>query len=380
MRGDLPLVPIHRANDQGEDQETFRYYYDAGVSANTTKAMEAMYIDFVRKWGGTLPATPDMVIRYMIDRAKDNEHAVSTIFNRVSMLARWHRDNRQIDPTKDALVKRFKKGIAAKHRKKVKQARPIEIGALQAVVDANDRLRSQALRSGDFARVMRCSRDKALILLAFWRGFRSSELSDLRIENTTLLPNVELSMFLPQAKTVSSEEGATFTVPALIELCPVRAFDEYLADTAFRYEKLTDRTGHWQKESRPMKPRLSNGPVFRSIKLDGQLSDKAICPTSIQRILISNYKRAGLDPAGITSHSARRGFAHWAMDNGWHLSALMQYVGWKSVTSAVKYTPSAAQFGSLAVVNAVKEIPLHIRAGNRLPGESDCLLSSEDED
>jgi integrase len=294
------------------------------------------------------------------------------------MLARWHRDNRQPDPTKDALVKRFKKGIATKHRKKTKQARPIEIRELQAVVETNDRLRSEALQRGDYARVMRCSRDKALILLAFWRGFRSSELSDLLIENITLVPNVELSMFLPRAKTVSSDEGATFTVPALIELCPVRALDDYLADTSFRYEKLPDSSADWHKDSRQMMPRLTTGPVFRSIKLDGQMRTERICPTSIQRILVANYKRAGLDSSRITSHSARRGFAHWAMDNGWHLSALMQYVGWKSVTSAVKYTPSAAQFGSLAVVNATKEIPLHIRAGNRLPGDAEALLTDDD--
>jgi integrase len=45
--------------------------------------------------------------------------------------------------------------------------------------------------------------------------------------------------------------------------------------------------------------------------------------------------------AQYSSHSLQRGFAQWAMANGWDLKTLMEYVGWKSVQSALRYVESA---------------------------------------
>jgi hypothetical protein len=38
-----------------------------------------------------------------------------------------------------------------------------------------------------------------------------------------------------------------------------------------------------------------------------------------------------------SSHSLRRGFASWANDQGWDMKALMEYVGWRDVQSAMRY-------------------------------------------
>ncbi|MDD2148043.1 MULTISPECIES: tyrosine-type recombinase/integrase [Pseudomonas] len=50
-----------------------------------------------------------------------------------------------------------------------------------------------------------------------------------------------------------------------------------------------------------------------------------------------------------TSHSMRRGFATWASANGWDIKALMGYVGWKDMKSALRYVDSRVSFGHLAI-------------------------------
>ena len=61
------------------------------------------------------------------------------------------------------------------------------------------------------------------------------------------------------------------------------------------------------------------------------------------------FKEAGLPEALYTSHSMRRGFATWASANGWDIKALMGYVGWKDIKSALRYVDSSVSFGGLAV-------------------------------
>ncbi|MNL54078.1 hypothetical protein D3C87_1773780 [compost metagenome] len=45
----------------------------------------------------------------------------------------------------------------------------------------------------------------------------------------------------------------------------------------------------------------------------------------------------------------RRGFATWASANGWDIKALMTYVGWKDMKSALRYMDATASFAGLAV-------------------------------
>uniref|UniRef100_UPI0026EDB602 tyrosine-type recombinase/integrase n=1 Tax=Pseudomonas aeruginosa TaxID=287 RepID=UPI0026EDB602 len=55
-----------------------------------------------------------------------------------------------------------------------------------------------------------------------------------------------------------------------------------------------------------------------------------------------------------TSHSLRRGFATWATANGWDIKALMTYVGWKDIKSAMRYIDPAISFGGLAARPALE--------------------------
>jgi integrase len=54
-----------------------------------------------------------------------------------------------------------------------------------------------------------------------------------------------------------------------------------------------------------------------------------------------------------SGHSLRRGFANWAMANGWDLKTLMEYVGWKNVQSAMRYVEAADPFAKRRIERAL---------------------------
>jgi integrase len=43
------------------------------------------------------------------------------------------------------------------------------------------------------------------------------------------------------------------------------------------------------------------------------------------------------DSNDYSSHSLRRGFATWSNTQQWDIKALMEYVGWKDIKTALKY-------------------------------------------
>ena len=63
------------------------------------------------------------------------------------------------------------------------------------------------------------------------------------------------------------------------------------------------------------------------------------------RLLRQVFLHAGLaNVEGYSSHSLRRGFAGWANANGWDVKALMEYVGWRDVHSAMRYLDGGDPF------------------------------------
>ncbi|MCG7132071.1 tyrosine-type recombinase/integrase, partial [Pseudomonas aeruginosa] len=64
-------------------------------------------------------------------------------------------------------------------------------------------------------------------------------------------------------------------------------------------------------------------------------------PGSLIVLLRQILQRAGIQADLYTSHSLRRGFATWATANGWDIKALMTYVGWKDIKSAMRYIDPA---------------------------------------
>jgi len=166
-------------------------------------------------------------------------------------------------------------------------------------------------RQGD---LLRARRDRALILLGFWRGFRSDELCRLQIEHVQAVAGSGISLYLPRSKSDRDNLGRTFHTPALLRLCPVQAYIEWINSAA-----------------------LVRGPVFRGINRWGRLSEQGLHANSVIALLRQALERAGIAGEHYTSHSLRRGFATWAHRSGWDLKSLMSYVGWKDMQSAMRY-------------------------------------------
>ncbi|SEP87733.1 tyrosine-type recombinase/integrase [Pseudomonas sp. NFPP19] len=287
-------------------------YLQAATRDNTRRSYRAAIEHFEVQWGGFLPATAESVARYLATYA--GELSINTLRLRLSALAQWHSSQGFADPTKAPVVRQVFKGIRALHPVQEKQAQPLELQHLEQVVAWLDEEVANAAaeqRQGD---LLRARRDRALILLGFWRGFRSDELCRLQIEHVQAVAGSGISLYLPRSKSDRDNLGRTFHTPALLRLCPVQAYIEWINSAA-----------------------LVRGPVFRGINRWGQLSEQGLHANSVIALLRQALERAGIAGEHYTSHSLRRGFATWAHRSGWDLKSLMSYVGWKDMQSAMRY-------------------------------------------
>lgn len=294
------------------------HYLNAADRENTRKSYTSALRHFEEEWKGFLPATPDAVARYLADYAPTL--TINTLRHRLAALARWHVDQGFPDPTRTVVVRQVFKGIRALHTAPEKRARPLQLDAIQSVSDWLDRAEGEAIRQADRPRQLRLVRDRALLLLGFWRGFRADELVNLCIEHIEIVPGQGLTCYLARSKGDRAMAGRSFQCPALSRLCPVAATESWLALSGLR-----------------------EGPVFRKINPWGHLGEAGLATNSLIPMLRRLFTEAGVANADdYSSHSLRRGFAGWARANGWDLKDLMAYVGWKDVKSAMRYLDGPA--------------------------------------
>lgn len=293
-------------------------YLDAATRANTRRSYQSAIRHFEQEWGGLLPATPDSVARYLVDHAQ--RLAVSTLRLRLAALAHWHQEQGFPDPTKTPLVRKVLRGIGELHPGRKRQAAPLDMSHLLRL-DAllGERIATDPQRARERTQQVRAARDRALILLGFWRAFRGDELGRLRVEWLEIRAGEGMLIHLPHTKTTQARE---FRVPALSRLCPVTATQDWL------------RLGG-----------LQHGPLFRRIDRWGRLSDSALHPNSIIPLLRRLLSEVGvIDVERYSAHSLRRGFATWASAGEWDLKTLMEYVGWKDLRSAMRYIEHSDPF------------------------------------
>lgn len=294
-------------------------YIHAATRENTRRSYQAAVKHFEEEWGGFLPATADSIAKYLAEYAGKLAH--STLRQRISCLAQWHNEQGFPDPTKAPIVRKVLRGIQEVHPAQEKQAKPLQLDVLEQAINWLEQEREHARQEKRYTDLIRHTRDKALLLMGFWRGFRSDELARLEIGRIEAVAGEGMTIQLPRTKTDRNLKGTTFRTPALSRLCPVAAYLDWLAVTG-----------------------LTDGPVFRGIDRWGQVKGEAINPGSIIPMLRNILTSAGVpDVAQYSSHSLRRGFATWASGNGWELKELMQYVGWKNIQSAMRYIESEQQ-------------------------------------
>ncbi len=303
-------------------------YLQAGTRDNTRRSYRAAVEHFEVTWGGFLPATGEGIVRYLAEYA--DQHAISTLKQRLAALAQWHITQGFPDPTKTPAVRQMIKGIRALHPAQEKQATPLLLLHLERAVQWLEQDAEQAAVRQDLAALLRSRRDLALLLIGFWRGFRGDELSRLQIEHTQAQAGVGITFYLPHSKGDRQHLGTTFRTPALKKLCPVQAYVNWITVAG-----------------------IAQGPVFRKLDRWGNLAEDGFNANSLIPLLRRIFNRAGVSGDLYTSHSLRRGFATWAAANGWDIKALMTYVGWKDMKSAMRYIDTADSFGALAISQLV---------------------------
>ena len=288
-------------------------YIEAAERDNTRRSYASAIRHFEIEWKGLLPSTADAISRYLADHAATL--AINTLRQRLAALSRWHTDQGFPDPTKSSLVRQVLKGIRSVHTVAEKRARPLELAVLQQIDQWLDAAIGNAQRTGDQPALLSHTRNRSLTLLGFWRGFRSDELVNLRVENTEVTPGQGLACYLGRSKGDRQLQGRVFKCPALSRLCPVTAFNAWISLAG-----------------------LTQGPVFRKIDRWGHIADDGLHANSLIPLLRSLFAEAGVEsPEEYSSHSMRRGFAGWARASGWDIKELMEYVGWKDVKSAMRY-------------------------------------------
>ncbi|MYN16778.1 tyrosine-type recombinase/integrase [Rugamonas sp. FT107W] len=297
------------------------HYVDAGTRENTRISYQSAIRHFEVDWGGFLPATADGIARYLADYA--GELAVSTLTQRLAALAQWHIEQGFPDPTKVPLVKRVLKGIRTEHPARERRAKPLQLDRLEQADRWLSKAASEAALNSDRGGQLRHTRDRALLLIGFWRGFRGDELSRLQVQFVEIVPGEGMTCFFPRTKGDRNLSGTTFKAPALKKLCPVTAYLDWV------------NLAH-----------LQNGPAFRSIDRWGHMASHGLHPNSMIPLLRTIFAAAGIEDADdYSAHSLRRGFANWAASSGWDTKSLMEYVGWKSVQSAMRYIDGTDPFG-----------------------------------
>ncbi|RBH91064.1 Tn3 family resolvase [Xanthomonas oryzae pv. oryzae] len=295
-------------------------YLEAATRPNTERAYAAATRHFEVEWGGHLPATADNVARYLAAYA--GQLAINTLKHRLAALAQWHRVHGFADPTRAPVVRQVLKGIQTLHPSVEKRATPLQLNQLGQVTTWLEDAAGAARSRGDRASELRHLRDRALLLLGFWRGFRGDELARLQVDHLRLVPGEGMTCFLPHSKGDRRHAGTTYKVPALSRWCPVASTSSWIAAAA-----------------------LTDGPVFRAIDQWGVVADTALHPNSLVPLLRRIFGEAGLaSPNTYSGHSLRRGFAGWANANGWDVKSLMEYVGWRDVHSAMRYLDGGDAF------------------------------------
>lgn len=304
-------------------------YLRAATRENTRKSYCAAIEHFESQWGGFLPATADSIARYLVEHA--NSLSINTLRQRLAGIAAWHNEQGFPDPTKAPHVKKVLKGIAELHPVMQKQAKPLQLEQLAHLVACLD----HAIQIGTVLEILQSRRNKALLLIGFWRAFRSDELARLEVQHIQAEPGVGLQIFVPRSKGDHSRLGMHYRTPALKQLCPVDAYLDWTEAAQF-----------------------TEGPVFRAINRWGHINEKPLHPASIIGIVKQCCQKANIGDANdFSSHSLRRGFATWANSQGWDTKSLMEYVGWRDIHSAMRYIETSGSFSKHMLADNPPEPP-----------------------
>jgi integrase len=261
------------------------HFIEAATAPNTRRAYDSDLKHFL-SWGGSLPASPDVIARYLAAHA--TTHVVATLARRLVAIRRAHALQGLPDPVRSELVRLTFRGIRRAHGRPQRRAAALATEEMAAIV-------------ASLCDSVRDARDRALLLVGFAGAFRRSELSRIDRKSIERTPR-GIIVTIPKSKTDQEGQGRQVAIPCgRNDICPVRALDQWLELS-----------------------RITEGLVFRPVTRRGIVLPSQLSGDSIAQIIKHRVKAIGLDQARYSGHSLRAGFVTSAATAGapaWSIKA-----------------------------------------------------------
>lgn len=300
-------------------QQQVAAFLEAATSDNTRRAYRSAIRHFLH-WGGLLPTDEVGLIRYMTEHAgKLNPRTLSL---RLTALSQWHKHQGFSDPCSHPSVRKILTGITRVHAKPKKKARALLIEDLERIV-----LHLSAQSD------VKAMRNSALLQIAFFGGFRRSELVSLQCEDVKW-ESEGISLLLPRSKTDQAGEGITKAIPyGDGSCCPVTALKRWLSVSG-----------------------IYAGAIFRRIDQWKHVGEQSLHANSVNTILVECAAAAGLEfVPEFSSHSLRRGMATSAYRAGASFRDIKRQGGWRFDGTVQGYIEEADQFKENAMQSLLRK-------------------------
>jgi integrase len=300
---DRGRVPLNCTNREARVAELVH----ASLAPNTRLAYAADLAAF-RAWGGTLPASPELVAAYLADHA--DELNIATLLRRLATLSRAHKAGGHPNPVASELVRAVMKGIRRTRSRPPKAAKALQRDQLLAAVDA-------------MGETPRDTRDRALLLLGFAGAFRRSELVGLDVSDLTRASH-GLVITLRRSKTDPIALGRNVVI-ALGEgrHCPAAALERWLAVS-----------------------NITAGPIFRPVTRHGHVAQERLSGEAVAIVLRQRLAAAGMNSQGYAGHSLRAGYVTDAVHRGMPTWGIRRQTGHRSDAMLARYI-RCTEFGGI---------------------------------
>lgn len=294
-------------------------YIQAATSQNTRRAYRQDVQHFIG-WGGLLPTTPDIIVRYL------HEHAEilnpRTLSRRLTALKHWHDYQGFSDPTLHPLVRKTLTGIQNVHGRPKEKAPAITAEQLALMV--------RYLKQQD---TLQAWRNNALLQVGFFGALRRSELANIQWEHITFVAE-GMEILIPRSKGDQRGEG---------QICALPYGDKALcAATALKV---------WCEKSH-----IESGFIFRAINRHDQISHTSLTPDGVSLIIKSIAVLCQLPHAEkMSGHSLRRGFATEASKKGAPFVSILRHGRWRHEKTVLGYIEEGQRFLENAVSHLFKK-------------------------
>lgn len=272
-------------------------YLRAALSDNSRSAYRSDLNQFLT-WGGTIPASPEMVAVYLAAHAE--HHAIATLARRLVSISKAHTAQGLPSPTGSELVRAILRGIRHTHGSAQRQVAPA--------------IKEDVLSMVAGLKGIKGIRDRALLLIGFAGAFRRSELVSLTVADIEQAKQGLIAQ-LRFSKTDQEGRGRKVAIPyARGAVCPVLAYQQWLEMAA-----------------------ITEGPIFRGVNRHGVISETALTPQAVSLVVKERAQAVGLDPAKYAGHSLRSGLVTSAAKLGVSSWKIRQQTGHKSDTMLARY-------------------------------------------